>query len=951
MTSNAHISLADSTLTRRVAELVERLQAGEEVDLKAFCSDSPEQFEQLEMLLPTLQAVVDLEQSLAGHSVEEKAPTISPPPGTGEGLGEGASAATGLLGDFRILREIGRGGMGVVYEAEQISLGRHVALKVLPFAAMLDRQQLARFKNEARAAATLKHPNIVSVYSIGCERGVHFFAMELIEGQSLAQVVEQMKARSHRQAGTRQGARSENKDCSPPLHGEGLGEGFPDTVAVGSLSTHDSPPSTIPPYSSREYFRTIAQLGIQAAEALDHAHQNGVLHRDIKPANLLVECSHLAPRDETNPPRGAKLHHEERDDYTSLKLWITDFGLARMEQDAGMTMTGDLLGTLRYMSPEQALAKRVVVDHRSDIYSLGVTLYEMLTLQPAFTGDDRQELLRQIAFDEPRPPRQINARIPQDLETIVLKAIRKDPEHRYATAQNLADDLHRFLNDQPIKAKPPTWCEQLMKWSRRHPAAIWAAVLVLLATTLISAASAVLITSAYNREAAQRNLADARLRAEAEALERANTESARAKAVSDYLLEMIFSPSRGWRVKGSQYTVREMLDDYAAGLGNQLAGQPEVEAQIRLAFGCSYLMLGAPNRGEPHFKRAIELRRKLPGPPTVSLAECLGLYGTNLYLQRRYDAAELLLRESLEIYRQRGVRGTDPMCVCRDLQLTLAAAGRHDEADRAIEEAWAEMQDYDNLPPEFAQFPTEVADTCAGFAYYYATIGREKDAAEFLRRATLAQERLQNPIDSFNALQTLARMRLRLGDLSGYREACAKLAVPLSSGANDASWEYWDDEVNMGRIFTCCLGPNAVDDPNVLVKQAEECAAHNRLQAPYLDLVLLGSAHYRAGHYQEAAQYCEESIAQYPSDPPPSHGTVLAPQLFLAMAKWQMGQRDDARSLLREIEPAIEKSLATPNLLWTRQLTKDQLRREAEALIEPKARDEAVENESSSNDE
>ena len=198
-------------------------------------------------------------------------------------------------------------------------------------------------------------------------------------------------------------------------------------------ATRQSLPSPrIPAFDSREYFRTIARLGIQAAEALDHAHQNGILHRDIKPANLLVD--------------------------DAGKLWITDFGLARIEADAGMTMTGDLLGTLRYMSPEQALAKRVVVDHRSDIYSLGVTLYELLTLQPAFAGDDRQELLRQIAFEEPQPPRQINAHIPQDLETIVLKAIEKNPADRYATAQELADDLQRFIANKPIKARPARCC-------------------------------------------------------------------------------------------------------------------------------------------------------------------------------------------------------------------------------------------------------------------------------------------------------------------------------------------------------------------------------------------------------------------------------------------------------------------------------------------------------------
>jgi tetratricopeptide (TPR) repeat protein len=196
----------------------------------------------------------------------------------------------------------------------------------------------------------------------------------------------------------------------------------------------------------------VAELGVQAAEALDHAHQAGIVHRDVKPANLLVDGSG--------------------------KLWVADFGLARLQSDPGVTLTGDLVGTLRYMSPEQALAQRVVVDHRTDVYSLGVTLYELLTLQPAFPGDDRQELLRRIAFEEPRRPRQVNRAIPPELETVVLKACEKNPAERYATAQELGDDLRRFLDDRPISARRPTLAQRLRKWGRRHRAAVRAGVVL-----------------------------------------------------------------------------------------------------------------------------------------------------------------------------------------------------------------------------------------------------------------------------------------------------------------------------------------------------------------------------------------------------------------------------------------------------------------------------------------
>ena len=312
-----------------------------------------------------------------------------------------------VLGDFRILREIGRGGMGIVYEAEQISLGRRMALKVLPFASVLDERHLTRFRNEARAAASLKHPHIVGVHSVGCERGVHYYAMEYIEGQTLAEVIHQRRI------------------CS-----------------IGSTAKLEAPtrpdvPSTSAPRSAAEdqrFFRQVAQWGIQAAEGLEHAHQMGIVHRDIKPSNLLVDGTG--------------------------HLWITDFGLAHIQTDANVTLTGDVLGTLRYMSPEQASGRSRVTDHPTDIYSLGVTLYELLTFRSPFPGDDRQSVLRRIIEEEPSAPRHFSKSIPKDLETIVLKAMAKEPAQRYATAQQMADDLKRFLADEPIRARRPTLADR-----------------------------------------------------------------------------------------------------------------------------------------------------------------------------------------------------------------------------------------------------------------------------------------------------------------------------------------------------------------------------------------------------------------------------------------------------------------------------------------------------------
>jgi serine/threonine protein kinase len=410
-------SKTDSIQADLVEQYLERLQAGETLDPSEFAAQYPEHAEALRQLLPALQMMAELSNSaLRNRSSQPASEAISPP-------------ELGILGDFHVLREVGRGGMGVVYEAEQLSLHRRVALKVLPLAGGLDPRQLQRFKTEAQAAALLHHTNIVPIHAVGCERGVHYYAMQFIDGQTLAQVINERK--SIDQQAHRYSVRSESPDSSK------------------------SPRAVTPTLSSRtrEFIRPAATLGIQAAEALDHAHVHGVIHRDIKPANLMLDAAG--------------------------RLWITDFGLARLHDDTGLTMTGDLLGTLRYMSPEQALAKRGYLDHRTDIYSLGATLYELLTLRSAIDGQDRQEVLRKIAQEEPIAPRKLDPAIPRELETIVLKAMNKEPQSRYAAAQELADDLRRFLDDKPIAARRPTLLERVGKWSRRHTHAVVSLISVL----------------------------------------------------------------------------------------------------------------------------------------------------------------------------------------------------------------------------------------------------------------------------------------------------------------------------------------------------------------------------------------------------------------------------------------------------------------------------------------
>jgi eukaryotic-like serine/threonine-protein kinase len=388
-----------------VAAIGERIRTDAAIDLDAVTSMHPEWAERIKTIIPAIEALARQKSDSEPMLVVGGEPNRS--------VGE----TTGSLGDFQPIREIGRGGMGIVYEALQVSLNRHVALKILPHAWSYDPRMLKRFQVEAQAAGRLRHSHIVPVYLVGFENGVHFYAMQLIKGLTLAEVISM-----HRDA----------------AHG----------LPTDPLRT---PGGGIPP-------RKVAELGLQVAEALDFAHREGVVHRDIKPANLLVEESGW--------------------------LWIADFGLARLQGGQDTTTGDSVKGTLRYMSPEQALGEQTQIDHRTDIYSLGATLYELIALRPAFDGDDCLELLRRIVREDPRPPRRIDPAIPVDLETIVMKAMAKVPAERYATAEELADDFRRFLDDRSIFARPNGVVRRSTRRALRNKSTVAAAVVVTLAAVV-----------------------------------------------------------------------------------------------------------------------------------------------------------------------------------------------------------------------------------------------------------------------------------------------------------------------------------------------------------------------------------------------------------------------------------------------------------------------------------
>lgn len=369
-------------LVRLLDQYFTDLKAGKSPDRARLLADHPELASQLEACLAGLEFMA---------------------------RGGGNADAPRQLGAFRVLREVGRGGMGVVYEADDVVLGRRVALKVLRFGALCGPEAVDRFEREATTVARLHHTNIVPIFSVGAEHGVHYYAMQFIEGRTLA-----------------------------------------DVAHDGSVDA-----------------RRAAGWALQAAEALDHAHRHGVIHRDVKPSNLLLDADG--------------------------RIWLTDFGLARRLDDVTMSVTGALLGTPRYMSPEQASLVRSEIDHRTDIYSLGATLYELLSGVPAFAGDSPHQVIHAILTTDPEPPRQFRGDVPRDLDTIVMKCLEKDPTRRYASARELADDLRAWLDGRAIRARQPSLAEQAVRWLRQQRRGVLVAAGSIAATLLLTLATIVAI--------------------------------------------------------------------------------------------------------------------------------------------------------------------------------------------------------------------------------------------------------------------------------------------------------------------------------------------------------------------------------------------------------------------------------------------------------------------------
>jgi WD40 repeat protein/serine/threonine protein kinase len=501
-------------LNRLVDEFAARYRQGERPSLQEYVDRHPELADDIRAFFP---AMAEMEM------VKDDRQNVPAPSATGP-------LPQQYLGDYRILREVGHGGMGVVYEAEQVSLGRHVALKVLPQKLLVDAGTRRRFEREARAAAKLHHTNIVPVFGVGEHDGLPYYVMQFIEGLGLDEVLEELKQlHSGDSGGVRPGRRTSGEQrisrrgvsaadvarslltgrlglaadeaeaapaaapdvtiqhaAAAPVATPGAGR-LSDTFSLSSSSVvlPGAGAARRPGERAPTYWQSVARVGVQVADALEHAHRQGIQHRDIKPSNLLLD--------------------------TQGTVWVTDFGLAKADDQQDLTHTGDILGTLRYMPPEAFEGR---TDPRSDVYSLGLTLYELLAFRPAFEERERNRLIKQVTTAEPPRLDRLNRELPRDLVTMVHKAIDKEPARRYQTATELAADLQRFLNDEPIQARRMNLRERGWRWCRRNPAiaSLTAALVLLLVSATVASvlAAARFERTAANERAARQQADDAR---------------------------------------------------------------------------------------------------------------------------------------------------------------------------------------------------------------------------------------------------------------------------------------------------------------------------------------------------------------------------------------------------------------------------------------------------------
>ncbi|KAA3611843.1 MAG: serine/threonine protein kinase [Planctomycetota bacterium] len=623
---------------------LDKVLRGQEADPEAYLARCPDQHRE------ELRRILDDYAALR----QEAAPKLTRP---GAGM---------TIGDFRLVRQLGRGGMGEVWEAEQIPLKRRVALKILAPHLGLSPDSLHRFRREAEAGGRLQHSGIVSVFAIGEAESFHFIAQELIAGGfSLADRIEE--SRETREQGA-------------------------------------------------AHYRETGEIFRQAALALHAAHEAGIVHRDIKPGNIL-----LAP---DGQPK------------------IADFGLAMVQDALGLSRSGELTGTPYYMSPEQAASRRMGMDHRTDVFSLGATLYESLALQRPFEGDTSRQVLEKILLEDPPDPRRLRSRVPGDLAIICLKALEKKRERRYSTMAALAEDLRRFLNHETIQARPPTAWTRATKWVRRHPLWSLGTASALIALPLLSA----LVLEAR----AARN----------DAVEEAAHKSQVAK-----ILAGLFRMPDPVQARGEPITPSEMLIGAARSLRTELAEQPELQADLLLIIAEVLVSLAHHSEAETMIEEVLALRKQEFGEDHPSVWQARSIRGRLLHLQGHYAEAELELESTLTSQRRHfGEDHPDSLATMSALASACWQRRKLDQAAELFRRAyghWSRLEGAES--PRALRARMDVARTTSA-------LGDDRQSDSIYQETLAAQRRILGS-DHLDTLETMWQIGLLYLKLERWQEA------------------------------------------------------------------------------------------------------------------------------------------------------------------------------------
>lgn len=755
------------TIDQLVESFVGRLRTGEQVSITEYELAHPHLAEEIRQLFPSLEMLERCRPQEEVQAAQRFDADDIPPD---------------QLGEYRIVREIGRGGMGIVYEADHIPMQRRVALKVLPKSVALQASNVARFHQEARSAGQLHHTNIVPVFEVGEEGGFHFYSMQFIRGQNLDLILDDIRAlrgssgvaggdESQGRDGPVGSSRGELDEMSQTVafrmvngglpessdeephelavaFDDRSGSGSSDTLRTGergsSSNVFGSSEWSLGGRGRNAYFCRVAALGLQVADALEHAHQNELLHRDIKPANLILDTDGI--------------------------VWITDFGLAKGLED-DLTQSGDIVGTLRYMAPERFSGQ---TDNRSDIYSLGLTLYELCTMRAAFQNTDRAELVESVIQRTPVAPRLLEPMLPLDLETIILKAIDRSPDRRYRTSQQLAEDLQAFLADRPIQARRITSLERLWRTCRRNPlAATMSAISLLLLVTVAVGATISALHS--NRQAGQ-------LRVQARELQVQNERAARHLSLTVETIDKMLN-----RV-GHDLAGVPQMDEMRHGLFSEALalqkevlalepGNPEVVMQTIAAYrrtAAIQKQIGQYGEARKSLEEAMALIEAIPGngpdklfekgQTHAALASWLRIRGD---LRDAIDQSHLAIKalESISEADMRPQHSVGLATARRTLGAILEQTGQTHESERVLRSSLETLNGLEVAIGHSEQL-IPLTESLNSLAVLCRTSGRFAEAEQHYRRVIeLCNENRELAVGRIDILDQLGISALNLGNL------------------------------------------------------------------------------------------------------------------------------------------------------------------------------------------